>query len=254
MTTEPVQTRVDDRGLRHVCLDAGRGNVLTNEVFALLRESLESAGPDESAVLLEAAGPDFSYGSSIPEHLPGAIDEALPAFCRLIETFLDHPRPILAAVQGRCFGGGLELVAACDLVFAHPQASFASPEIHLGIFAPIASVLLPDRMSPSRATALLLSGEPCSAEEARQAGLVLELDDDPAQHAKRWHREHLGKKSRSALAHAVRARRAGHRERWSRQLAAIERQYLDELMTTPDAEEGMRAFLEKRPPSWRHEG
>ena len=156
----------------------------------------------------------------------------------------------LAAVRGQCLGGGLELAGFCNRLFASPDAKLGQPEIALGVLAPVASVVLAERVGRSRAEDLCLSGRSLTAAEAERIGLVDEIAEDPTEAALGYAREYLLPRSASSLRIAVRALRSGFAERFRAQLAEVERLYLQELMSTTDALEGLQAFLEKRAPSW----
>ena len=147
-------------------------------------------------------------------------------------------------------GGGLELASFCNRLFAAPDARLGQPEIRLGVFAPVASVSLVERVGRGPAEDLCLSGRSLTAAEALAIGLVDEVVDAPGEAALDWAREHLLPKSASSLRLAVRAARTGYAARFRHELAEVERLYLEELMSTTDAGEGLRAFLEKRKPSW----
>jgi cyclohexa-1,5-dienecarbonyl-CoA hydratase len=137
-------------------------------------------------------------------------------------------------------------------IFAAPDAKFGQPETKLGVFAPAASVLLPWRVSQTMAEDLLLSGRSIGAEEASTLGLVQHVADDPAAAALAWFDEHLAGKSGACLAFALQAARGVRASEARARLAAVERLYLDGLMPTHDANEGLAAFLAKRPPHWEH--
>jgi cyclohexa-1,5-dienecarbonyl-CoA hydratase len=159
---------------------------------------------------------------------------------------------VLAAVRGQCLGGGLELVSLCHRVFAARDARLGQPEIVLGVFAPVASLLLADRVGRGAADDLCLSGRSVTADEALAMRLVDEVvDGDPAEAALGWARTHLLPKSASSLRYAVRASRAEQRARLATELPRLERLYLDGLMSTADAIEGLQAFVERRPAVWR---
>jgi cyclohexa-1,5-dienecarbonyl-CoA hydratase len=206
---------------------------------------------ETKAVCLEAEGPHFSYGASVEEHLPGREAAMLAAFHGLLREILDASLVVTAAIRGACLGGGLELAGLCQRVFASPGARLGQPEVSLGVLAPAASVVLPERIGRARAEDLLLTGRTVDAEEALRIGLVDEVAEDPEGAALSWVRTHLLPKSASSLRFAVRAARAGLAERLGRDLPSIERLYLDGLMNTADAVEGLQAFLQKRPPRWR---
>jgi len=166
---------------------------------------------------------------------------------------LDCHVTTIAAVRGRCLGGGLELVAICHRVFATTDAKFGQPEIALGVFPPLASIVLPERVGRARAEELCLSGRTMAAAEARDIGLVDELvDDDPAQAALGWASSKLLPHSASSLRFAVRAIRTSVANRIRAELPDLEKLYVQELMATADANEGIQAFLEKRRPNWKN--
>jgi cyclohexa-1,5-dienecarbonyl-CoA hydratase len=174
----------------------------------------------------------------------------LRGFHGLILRMLECPVPLLVALRGQCLGGGLELACAGGLLFAAPDARLGQPEIVLGVFAPAASCLLPERIGPGPAEDLLLSGRSVDAQEALRLGLVNAVADDPAAAALAYFDGHLAAKSASSLGFAVRAARAGLVERVRTKLSALEQLYVEGVMPTADANEGLQAFLQKRSPRW----
>jgi cyclohexa-1,5-dienecarbonyl-CoA hydratase len=159
---------------------------------------------------------------------------------------------VVAAVRGHCLGGGLELAAFCHRLIAAPDAKFGQPEIALGVFAPVASLLLPQRIGRAAAEDLCLSGRTIGASEALRIGLCDAIADDPDAAALAWARDDLGRHSASSLRHAVRAVRGPFLQTFLRDLADLERAYLEDLMATHDAREGIEAFVAKRPAVWRN--
>jgi len=134
--------------------------------------------------LLDHEGPNFGYGASIPEHAPEVVREVLPEFPRADPAARRAPRSRRCVIRGRCLGGGLELAACCDVIFAARDAMFGAPEIKLGVFAPVASLVLPPRVGEGNARDLLLSGRTVGAAEALRMGLVQHVDDEPT--SRRW--------------------------------------------------------------------
>lgn len=204
------------------------------------------------ATLLDHEGPHFSFGASVEEHLPAQCEQMLRGLHRLIGLMLDWPKPILVAIRGQCLGGGLELACGGNLLFAAPDAQLGQPELKLGVFAPAASVLLPLRIGQARAEDLLLSGRSITGQEAREWGLVNEVSDDPCAQALQYFEKHLAGKSAAAMAHAVHAAREPFAELAKARLEDVEALYLEKLMATRDANEGLAAFIEKRQPKWEH--
>ncbi|MHC4846412.1 MAG: enoyl-CoA hydratase-related protein, partial [Planctomycetota bacterium] len=174
-------------------------------------------------------------------------------FHGMFEAMHNASVPVLAAVRGQCLGGGLELAAFCHRVFASPDAMLGQPEIQLGVFAPVASVILPGRIGRGAAEDLCLTGRVLPAGEALQMGLVDEVTADPMAGALAWAEQHLLPRSAASLRCATQAARRGFMRRFREEIVDLTSVYLDELMTTADAKEGIAAFLEKRAPVWRNE-
>jgi len=253
MGATPLQVELEkDGALLRLRLSRPKANIVDAAMIGALRAALGEHLTDARlrAVLLEAEGPHFSFGASVEEHLPGSAAAMLRELHALILQIVGSPVPVLVAVRGQCLGGGLELAAAGHLIFAAPGAMFGQPEIRLAVFAPAASCLLPEKIGPSRAEDLLFSGRSIGAEEAHRIGLVNAVADDPSQAALAYFEEHLAPRSASSLRLAVRAARYDLVYRIRRKLAEVERLYLEELMATRDAVEGLTAFIGKRPATW----
>lgn len=248
-------TPLDDNTLWRVTFGGAKGNILDLATMRDLSAVFQSARATRGlkVIGLEGAGRHFSFGASVPEHLPGQVDHMLTAIRQLALDMLESDVVLIAAVRGQCLGGGLEVASLCHRVMASADASLGQPEIALGVFAPLASVILPERIRRADAEDLCLTGRPISAEDARGMGLVdVVTEGDPMDAAIAWARTHFGSRSASSLRLAVRAVRASFVQRFRTDLAVLERLYLDELMHSHDAVEGLQAFLDKRPPAWRH--
>jgi cyclohexa-1,5-dienecarbonyl-CoA hydratase len=254
MSAGPVTVESRDDGASwRVVLGGTRGNILDAALMAALEDVFLQAArvPRLKAVCLEGHGPNFSFGASVQEHFPEQVGGMLRRFHRLLIALLDSSVVTLAAVRGQCLGGALELVTLCSRIVVSPDARLGQPEIALGVFPPAASVLLTERLGRGAAEDLCLSGRTVDAAEALRIGLVDEIADDPAAAAHAYVSGHLLPRSASSLRLAVKALRMDLRERLVPRLAAVERLYLEQLMTTDDAVEGLHAFVEKRPPAWR---
>ena len=246
----------EDHARAAITLFHATGNIITARMVESLRAALDGLGGEArlKLITLEGQGPDFSFGASIPEHAPDRIGEVLPLMHRLVEDLLTAPAVTAAVVRGRCLGGGFELALACDFIFAADDAVFGLPEVSLGVFPPAASALLPLRVGASRATRAIVTGAPSAAAEWLEAGL-LEAVVPEAQLAAtvdRWFSTHLSGKSAAALRHAAGAARAELAAGVRQSLPILEGLYLNELMRTHDAAEGIAAFMAKRPPAWKH--
>lgn len=243
---------VEEGAVWRVAFGAAKGNVLDRPLVAELTEVFQRARREAGlkAIVLEGQGEHFSFGASVHEHLPEHVAGMLRGFHGLFGAIFDSAVVSVAALRGACLGGGLELAAACHRVYASPDAKLGQPEVALGVFAPVASLLLAERVGRPAAEDLCLSGRTVGGEEALLIGLVDGLADDPAVPALAYLRERVLSHSASSLRFAVRAVRAGYAERFRSEIAKLERLYLDELMQTADAVEGIRAFLDKRKPEW----
>jgi cyclohexa-1,5-dienecarbonyl-CoA hydratase len=248
-----VWREADGRLLR-LRLARPKANIIDSAMIAALDCALvERLGHREiGAVLLDAEGPHFSFGASVEEHLPDRCAALLQGFHALLLRLLEAPLPVLVAVRGQCLGGGLELALSGHLVFVAPDATLGQPEIKLGVLAPASSCLLPELIGPQRAADLLLSGRSVSGAEAAAIGMASQAAADPERAALGYFDEHLKPKSASALRHAVKAARLDYAARVRAKIGAVERIYLDELMKTHDAVEGLNAFTAKRVAQWQH--
>ena len=255
LSTSPVSVeRLEGGALWRVTLGGSKGNIIDAALAEALAAVFREAGRDPAlkALLLEGEGRHFSFGASVPEHLPGQVEGMLRRFHGMLLNLIDSSVVTLAVVRGQCLGGGLELVLLCQRVFAARDARLGQPEIALGVFAPAASLMLPERVGRRHAEDLCLSGRSVGAEEALAMGLVDELADDPREAALAYARQHLLPRSASSLRFAVRALRGGLRTRLAAELPVIERLYLEGLMSTADATEGLQSFLDKRSPVWKN--
>jgi len=253
MQDRVVLERSHGGAVLRVLLDAPPGNILDIATLSKLNRRLvaEGKGPTLKTIVFEGAGSHFSYGVSIEEHRPVTVETMLRTFHGLFRTLLELDRVLVAVVRGRCLGGGLELAAFCHRVFAHPGARLGQPEINLGVFPPVASVILPRRCGQAAADEICLTGRMLSAREALKLRLVDEVAADPRRAADRWIAKHLLPKSAASLARAVRAARLRYGKAIGSDLLETERLYLQDLMLTEDAREGVEAFLAKRPPRWK---
>ncbi|MFN7972597.1 MAG: enoyl-CoA hydratase-related protein [Acidobacteriota bacterium] len=249
--TEPLE--VERRpNLLLLRLSGGKGNIVDAAMVRALQAAVEMAATDPhlKAIILSARGPHFSFGASVEEHLPDRAPEMLCNLHDLFRDLLTLGIPMVSAVRGQCLGGALELVLCGSFVVASPDAKFGQPEIRLGVFAPMASVMLPIKVGMARAEGLLLTGAAWDAATAAAAGLVDEIAPDPEAAALALCEKRLLPSSASSLRLALRAAREVSLPRIAAALSTLERLYLGELMASHDGREGIAAFLEKRAPQW----
>jgi cyclohexa-1,5-dienecarbonyl-CoA hydratase len=232
-------------------------NVLNIEMMREVGDALERCSREREmvAVVFEAAEGvrAFSAGVAVEEHAPETIYQMLEAFHDIFRALEATAKPALAVVDGAALGGGCELVAACDIVIASERAKFGQPEIKLGVFPPVAAILLPRVIGEKRARELVLTGELIDAPEALRLGLAnygvnsAQLEQKTQEILNR-----LRELSAPALEATRRALDAGRSFNFTETLARVENLYLNDLMKTEDAQEGIRAFTEKRKPAWRN--
>jgi len=207
---------------------------------------------DVGALVLAGAGKAFSAGVDIGEHRAATVQAMIHGFHDFCRAVLEFPRPTIARVHGPALGGGCEVVLCCDVAVAAVSARLGQPEITLGVFPPLAAVLLP-RLAGRAAARLVLLGEEISAEAALRLGLVSEVvPDERLEERVQELASRAARLSSATLARARLALRRGSEGPFEDALRAVESIYLDDLMRTEDAAEGIEAFLEKRPPRWTH--
>jgi cyclohexa-1,5-dienecarbonyl-CoA hydratase len=246
--------RERDGALLRLRLARPKANIVDGQMILALHAALKEHANANTlrGVLLDAEGPHFSFGASVEEHLPERCAQMLASLHALLVSLVEFPVPVLVAVRGQCLGGGLELAMAGGPIFATPGAQLGQPEIKLGVFAPAASVLLPYRVNQTTAEDLLLSGRSISGIEAHACGLVHAVAEDPEAAALAYFEQHLQDKSAAALACALAAARGAMRRKVRTRIAEVEQLYLERLMRTRDANEGLEAFVAKRQPRWTH--
>lgn len=255
MSDGPLKVWLErDGALLRLRLARPKANLIDAAMIAALAAAFVThrGNPGILATLVDHEGPHFSFGASVEEHFPEQCEQMLRSLHGLVGEMLEWPKPILMCVRGQCLGGGLEFAAAGHLMFLAPDAQLGQPEMKLGVFAPAASVLLPARIGQARAEDLLYSGRSIDAPTALAWGLANAVADDPAAAALAYFDQHLAGKSAASLALAVRAARAPFSELARARLADVEALYVDQLMETHDACEGLKAFVEKRRPKWEH--
>ena len=255
MSDSPLKVWLDRDGtLLRLRMARPKANIVDAAMIAALAAALAEYRDTRElrAVLLDHEGPHFSFGASVEEHLPDQCADMLRSLHALVRSMLNFPLPLLVAIRGQCLGGGLEVATAGSMLFAATDAKLGQPEIRLAVFAPAASCLLPERIGQARAEDLLMSGRSMGGDEALASGLVDNLSDDPEAAALAYFDQYLAQHSASTLRYAVLAARAEYRERVIAKLERVETLYLEQLMSTRDAVEGLTAFLEKRTAVWQN--
>jgi cyclohexa-1,5-dienecarbonyl-CoA hydratase len=241
----PPVTRI---GLRHPPL-----NVIDIPMMEELSQALAviESRPDISLIVISGEGSNFSAGVDVAAHTPDKIAEMLTKFHAVIRALVASRKVTIASVRGHCLGGGAEVAMVCDLVYTSDSAQWGFPEIKLACFPPVACAALAALVGQKRAAELILTGRTVSGIEAADMGLatrawpadqIASAVDDCLRRLKEF--------SGAALAPTKNAMCAWDSMHFEKGLERAERIYLDELMATADAREGISAFLEKRSPQW----
>jgi cyclohexa-1,5-dienecarbonyl-CoA hydratase len=251
-----IQFAITDRVAR-ITLARPPLNVIT---MAMAREIADAVNRADQMIEVcaivfaaQAGARTFSAGVSIEEHRPETVFQMLEAFHGIFRALNLTARPVVALVGGAALGGGCELAAFADIVIATPAARFGQPEIKLGVFPPLASVVLPRVVGDKKAREMLLTGELLTAEQAQAFGLVNYVVADADLEAKAEEiLNALRQSSAPVLAMTRRALMAGAWAGFDESLKRTEDIYLNQLMQLKDAVEGIEAFIAKRPPRWKH--
>lgn len=237
----------------HISLDHPQLNVIDIPMMTELAAAIGGIAtqPQTSVIVLRGAGTCFSAGVDVAAHHPENVAAMLEKFHSVIRALVSSEKVTIASVHGHCLGGGAELAMVCDLVYTTEDAQWGFPEIQLGCFPPVAATALAILVGHKRATELILTGRSISGREAAAMGLVNEavsldtLFQRTNEAAKGF--SELSSVSLSLAKKAIYVWDAAH---FDKGLARAEKIYLTELVKTEDAQEGIRAFLEKRRPQW----
>lgn len=239
-----------------VTLDRPPLNVLNLPMLRelqLLLNSIQDNGAVDFVVIRGGGERAFSAGVDIKDHTREKVPEMLATVHGVIRTLLALPQITIAAVRGACLGGGCELASSCDFILATDDSFFATPEINVGCYPPLALARFPGQLGYRRAAELILTGREVAAGEALAMGLVTRVvAADQLDQALDALATELRGKSRAVLRIALKGLREISLKSFSQALERSEEIYLQELLKTEDVEEGVKAFLEKRQPHWNH--
>jgi cyclohexa-1,5-dienecarbonyl-CoA hydratase len=242
-----------DANAYRVTLDDPPLHILDIAMLEELRDALGRVRNDRHCLIVESTGEKaFSAGASVQDHMADRVATMLQRFHDCFRTLSRLDIVTVALVKGVALGGGCELAMACDFVLASDRARFGQPEINLGVFPPVASYQLSRQLAPRKGLELLLTGEPIDSATAERLGLinaVFPLADFDGR-AAAW-LERIYKQSASSVGYAKKAFRLAQATDFDERLARVERLYLEELMRTEDAAEGLNAFIEKRKALWK---
>jgi cyclohexa-1,5-dienecarbonyl-CoA hydratase len=255
MAYQSIAFQIRD-GVAYLMLNKPPLNVLDIAMMREINHALETVAAERTlrALVFDAAegSKAFSAGVDVTEHTAEQVHEMITVFHGIFQQMDLLECPTLALVNGAALGGGCELAMQCDVIIASENASFGQPEIQVGVFPPVAMVVLPEIIGPKKAMELLLTGERIRAEQAEGLGLVNKVvPADELRSSGEAFVTQLRQLSAAVLRLTKRAMRAGQARNFPERLAAVEELYLGDLMATEDAHEGLAAFIEKRSPVWK---
>jgi enoyl-CoA hydratase/carnithine racemase len=246
-----VQRRVGVVTLNH----PEKRNALSLAMLGNLRSVLTQIEEDRQVkvVVLRAAGSVFSSGHDLKEL--SAADESIAtaifALCtNVMEAVRKLPQPVIAMVQGLATAAGCQLAATCDMVMAAEEAKFATPGVKIGLFCTTPSVALSRAVPAKKALEMLFTGTPITAQEALAIGLVNHVV--PADHLEAETMKIAELIAASSSATLRLGKQAFYEQLPLQRSAAYEfaQRCMVENLASPDAKEGIQAFLGKRPPQW----
>jgi cyclohexa-1,5-dienecarbonyl-CoA hydratase len=207
--------------------------------------------PDVSVLVLSGENEVFSAGVDVAAHTPDKVEEMLRKFHAIFRALVSSRKVLIGAVRGACLGGGAELAIMCDVVITSDSATWGFPEISLGCFPPVAVTALASVVGQKNAADLILTGRKISGAEAQVMGLAnLAVPNHQVQDHVDELVGRLAKLSPAALAVSKKSMYVWDAMHFDKGLARAEKIYLEELIRTEDAREGIRAFLQKREPQW----
>jgi cyclohexa-1,5-dienecarbonyl-CoA hydratase len=245
--------KINDIG--KILFNNGDWNILNIAMMKQINEALEGFLHDQSlkAIVIGHTGRSFSAGVDVSEHMGDLAPKMLREFHNMFKKLNRFKCPTIASVKGAALGGGCEVAVFCDIVIASEKAKFGQPEIKVGVFPPVSVLIFPYLTGHKKAYELLLQGETISASEAQSIGLINHVFPvDSYEQEFDQFLERFNKLSTVVLQHTKKVIRLGLTDDFDSQIDKVEEYYLNELMKTHDANEGLKAFVEKRAPEWKN--
>jgi len=252
MNYQYILTEFKD-GIATIILNRRPLNVLNIAMMEEINNALREFMKEHVKLLIfRANGKAFSAGVEVAEHMGGQAEKMIEVFHGMFRLMDKLGVPSIAVVNGTALGGGCELAIYCDMAIASEKATLGQPEIQVGVFPPVAALVMSRIMGRKKAMELLLSGDIISAREAMNLGLInkvvahQDLEAEAAAFIKKFSKNSsiVLKLTRSSLLE-------GTLEKQEKDLISIENIYFNKLMKTHDAQEGLQSFIDKRKPSWQ---
>jgi len=246
----------EENGIGRITFNKPPLNVMDIDMMKEINNALKGfKGRTLKALVLDAEGKAFSAGVDVSDHSGDKAVEMIEVFHEIFENLLEIEAPTIAVAKGAALGGGCEVATFCDLVIASEKAKFGQPEVKVGVFPPVAAAIFPKLMGQKKALELLLTGAIVRGAEAKELGLVNQVFpvEGFEEEAEKFISEQIASNSAVVLKFTKRAFLEGATKNYREAIKEIESIYLDGLMKTHDASEGLGAFLEKRKPEWKDE-
>jgi len=249
-----IQVKVES-GIGEIVFNRPPLNVLNIEMMTEINAALKefASDPNLKVIIFTGAGKAFSAGVDVSEHTKDKVKEMITVFHEIFHNLNEISVPTIAAVNGAALGGGCEVAIFCDIVLASEKAKFGQPEIKVGVLPPIAAIMFPRLMDRKKAIELILTGDVIGAQEAKELGLVNQvLPVDEFEEKKNEFVKKFTNLSASILKITKKSINQTIGLDYQNAIKSVEDLYLNELMSTEDANEGLQAFLEKREPIWKN--
>jgi cyclohexa-1,5-dienecarbonyl-CoA hydratase len=248
--------KIDNNGqVARIILDRPKHNVLDIPMMQELNLELEKIAADDElkCVVITGEGRSFCAGVEVADHRPDNVDAMVATFNRIFELINMIDIPVIAAVNGACLGGGMEVAIACDIVIASEKAIFGQPEIKLGFFPPYAALRLPELVGTAKAIEIVTTGQNYSAQESKDLGFVSQVaSPDDFQEAVDKTVKQITMASPLIIRLNKRAVKRHIGTSFSQGVDLVSNYFLKTLMKTEDTLEGIASFEEKRRPAWKN--
>jgi cyclohexa-1,5-dienecarbonyl-CoA hydratase len=245
--------RTDNIG--KITFNNGPLNILTISMMEQINEALETFIGDQSlkTVIIDHNGKAFSAGVDVGDHMGDKAPKMLKEFHEIFKKLNRIKCPTIASVKGAALGGGCEVAMFCDIVLTSDKAKFGQPEIKVGVFPPLAVLILPRLIGAKKAFELIMQGEIIDSKEAHRLGLSNYIF--PFESYEKEFTDFINRfkqLSSTVMHYSKKAINIGLKFDFDSQIDELEEFYLKELMSTHDANEGLKAFFEKRSPIWQN--
>jgi cyclohexa-1,5-dienecarbonyl-CoA hydratase len=253
---EPKFLKIENDGqVARIILDRPKHNVLDIPMMNEFNAELERIAADESlkCAVITGEGRSFCAGVEVGDHKPDNVDAMVATFNRIFELINMIDIPIIAAVNGACLGGGMEVAIACDIVIASEKAIFGQPEIKLGFFPPYAVLRLPELVGVAKAIEIVTTGQNYSAQESKDLGFVSKVVPiDDFQATIDGQIKQICHSSPLIIRLNKRAVKRHIGTNFFQGVDLVSNYFLNTMMKTQDTLEGIASFEEKRRPAWKN--